>query len=587
METIFYDDKEYFVKNTSKEYKGHKYLQASNLECPLCPSSDAFTVYANDEEGDELHGFCYSHNSFVEMIDVEEQEEELSKPNKTALTREELEQQAAKIKSVLKILPDKPFKERRLSAEANKRYGIRTDQQGNRYYAVTDGGKLSSLKVRYPGKSFTFIYNGAKTDIVNSEMFGQCRFNKGGKYLIITGGEEDAPAYWQAMKGYYTDLNKNYEVAVISPMTGESSAHTQIKNNFEYVNSFDNIYICMDNDKAGKQAAERIKEVLPDYKTFVIKLDLKDPCDYLKANRSKDLVTAFWNAESVSGLSFVKPDSLYDMIIEESGREKVSFPDFAKGLQKKSAGGFTLGGYGVLIAPTGVGKTTLTATFVDHFIRNTPYKTCVISGEMTPAEYATSLFSTVLGHRIENIESTEERLAYLKQPEVAKHIKEYNEKYQDKYVILQNGEESFNSKRIKTACEVAVKRHDSKVIILDPIQFLVGTDTEEVAVFARWLKAFSSANGVFVWVVSHIRKSVAGTKSNSTGKDIGEDDAKGVGALIENSSHNMIVTRNKEAEDEDERNTLKVLITKLRFGGTTGPAPDWRYIPETHRIVEV
>ena len=62
------------------------------------------------------------------------------------------------------------------------------------------------------------------------------------------------------------------------------------------------------------------------------------------------------------------------------------------------------------------------------------------------------------------------------------------------------------------------------------------------------------------------------------------DDLYGSGSL-KNISHNVIAfSRNLNAEDELERNTINISVLKCRLTGKTGPLPPLYYSYKTNRI---
>ena len=84
-------------------------------------------------------------------------------------------------------------------------------------------------------------------------LFGQQLFKEGGKYLTITEGECDAMAAYELLGSKW---------AVVSIIRGAAGAVKDIKDNLEYIESFDNIVICFDKDKQGIEAAKKVATLL-------------------------------------------------------------------------------------------------------------------------------------------------------------------------------------------------------------------------------------------------------------------------------------------------------------------------------------
>ena len=85
------------------------------------------------------------------------------------------------------------------------------------------------------------------------------------------------------MADYNESTGKNYEnTPVVSAVMGESSSLKQYQNNYEFLNRFEKIFICPDQDTKGQEALHKIAKVLPRDKLFVIDLPLKDANEMLQ-----------------------------------------------------------------------------------------------------------------------------------------------------------------------------------------------------------------------------------------------------------------------------------------------------------------
>jgi hypothetical protein len=94
------------------------------------------------------------------------------------------------------------------------------------------------------------------------------------KMLTITEGEIDALSVSQAQGNKWP---------VVSVPNGAQGAVKAIEKAFEYVCSFDRVNIWFDNDEPGKAAAKAVADILPPGKAYIVKADLKDANEYLKA----------------------------------------------------------------------------------------------------------------------------------------------------------------------------------------------------------------------------------------------------------------------------------------------------------------
>lgn len=285
--------------------------------CEDCGSSDGLAIYLKEDGYD---GCCWAgcgrgykdKDTLQEWGILDDEYELVSLEKRGGFTVNEIvvtDELKKKLDDVLKE-DIATWKSRKIKKEAAYRYGVRTkfskddpDKVHLRYYPTTYKGELVGYHVRNDivkqakkidksteGLPF-FPIGFVRTEC---EMFGQSLFPKGGKYLVITGGEEDAMAVWTALK------SDQYETPVISPNIGESSAAKQIQANYQYVNSFENIVLMFDNDTAGKDAVREISKLFGYGKVLVADLSYKDPCEFLKNmnydKANKALKKAFWDA---------------------------------------------------------------------------------------------------------------------------------------------------------------------------------------------------------------------------------------------------------------------------------------------------
>ena len=151
---------------------------------------------------------------------------------------------------VVAAIPD-----RRISQAIAQKYGVTVEYsaQGqivkHHYpYHDKDSSTPTGTKVRIvDNKSFY-----ATGEFGNVGLFGQQAFKGGGKYVTITEGEADALAVHEMFDGKWP---------VVSIRSGASGASKDIKENLEWLESFENVVICFDNDKAGQEASKAVLDL--------------------------------------------------------------------------------------------------------------------------------------------------------------------------------------------------------------------------------------------------------------------------------------------------------------------------------------
>ena len=153
-------------------------------------------------------------------------------------------------------------------------------------YPYYKDGKHVGNKVRTKDKKF--YWEGDKEEIKKVELYGQHLFPPGSaKAITVVEGEYDAPSAWFMLGSRY-------------PVVSVSSAGTALrdaKNNFEYLNSFESIVLCLDNDEVGKATAKKIADLFPLGKVRIYEMqDAKDPNAALAMGRMKQFGENWWKA---------------------------------------------------------------------------------------------------------------------------------------------------------------------------------------------------------------------------------------------------------------------------------------------------
>lgn len=564
----------------------------THMKCPYgsCGSSDAVTIYSKYDRNDleYFDGFCFSCQKHIKPSLIKDFFGEDFEGSEDTDETEEIDNKMLDEIEEIKKLECRGFKPRRLKIPINERYGVRSEfnPQGDmiaRYYPVTDdSANITGFKVRELPKSFRVV--GSVKN--RNNFFGQHLYTKGGKFLIIVGGEEDCLAMKQTMDA----MNSNYDTPVVSPVTGEPSLDKQIKENYEWVTSFEKVILMMDNDKPGQEAAEKAAKLLKPGQAHITELKLKDPCEYVKKGLEKELYEAFWKAVNhgkYTPAGVVGSSQTYDALMERATWVKLELPPFAQKINSMTNGGFAFGEIINIVAASSVGKTTVVNEFLYHFIFNSEHKIGVIPLESDMGELIENLLSVHLGVKLANMPD-DEKVELYKSDKFKKAYDELTKlpNGEDRFIILDHqGDVCDND--LKSKIEYMVRGCDCKGIILDPLTLaLSGKQNEGMDEFMSWLLRFVKREKIVHINVAHVRKSGSGAKANSTGADIHEEDIKGSGSIFQVGMINMLLMRDKENENDIVRNTTKVVISKNRRVGSSGPAGFWYYNAETARLEE-
>jgi twinkle protein len=177
----------------------------------------------------------------------------------------------------------KDLTHRRLSAQTCRHYGYLSGT-GCEIASYIKDGQVVGQKIRYEGKRFT-----CTGDMGAPPLWGQHLWKHGGKRLVITEGEIDCLTIAQMQECKWP---------VVSLPTGASGAVNAIKNNYEFVSSFDEVVLCFDNDDPGRAAAKSVAEILPPGKGRIATLPRKDANEMWMASEARALDTALWQAQA-------------------------------------------------------------------------------------------------------------------------------------------------------------------------------------------------------------------------------------------------------------------------------------------------
>lgn len=582
----------------------------SKYPCPSCGSNDNLLVYVkHTDDGDEyLDASCRTpscENKYMTEAMLKEQgvlDEDFKAPKthkvtKTAITRAEYDD-LVKRTTHDTTLPDGSFY-RGIKPETAKFYGhlYERDSSGNiirEYYPETkhdfkgDLKTLRGYKTRTLPKSFGFGNLGITG--VSNDFSGQHLFRTGGKFVVVCGGEIDKLSVSQMLYDYQVQRGQeDYDrVAVVSVTTGEGTLAKQCANQYDWLDSFDNIILCMDNDDAGKSAVKEAIKVLPENKVKVITTSLKDANEMLVSGKHKQFISNYYDAKAVTPDEVKTSKQADDELEEELGRTKIPLPPFMFRLQKHMAGGIPLGYMINLGAITGGGKTTIINEMIYYWIFNSPVKIGILSLELNAGQYQMALLSRHIGQKLALIEDPKEAVAFVRQPHIIEKRKELreNEYGEERYVLLDERSGSLES--VKEQILKLIKKYSCKLLVIDPINDLFeGASLEEQTSFIKFLKGVIK-DGVSIFNVCHLTKSKTQTDrdGNRIVRKLTEDDFSGVSNLVKSGGCNIAATRDKLADDPLEQNSTEIEVLKCRWSGKTGYAGSWYYDNQTHTIYD-
>jgi len=273
-----------------------------------------------------------------------------------------------------------PWGYRGISQEICERFGVKVirDERGPKivfpYYDIS--GNLIAQKIRKPNfiredgkvkRVFTW-YKVDENSLANISLFGAQRFKAGQGKITIVFGEFDALAVSQMMGGDWP---------VVSVPNGDDNAIQAIKDNFQYLDQFEEIILCPDNDAAGQKVVTPISAMFP-RKVRVMRwsdLDLKDANDFLKAGKGQDFKNIWWSAPGILPEKVKDFGDLRKLVFEKPKEPIASYPFSTL---NEMVGGLWEGDLVGIKAHPKVGKTTLCCEVAKHIIDTTDLKVGLI-----------------------------------------------------------------------------------------------------------------------------------------------------------------------------------------------------------------
>lgn len=553
--------------------------------CPKCNSSDAFANY-----GELGGGHCFSCHYTVPSEEYKEDKKASVKLRKMIKEKDiTLTETKSNSKPVITEDENQTVKEktfptgndfRGIRDDVYKYFGVRHSLSDDgevtaQYYPVTQEGELSGYKIREVPKNFRSMgRTGADCD-----LFMSFRFNRGGKYIVITEGEVCALSAYQILKDYNNKRGSDFEIAVVSPTTGASS-QKQIANNYKFLDSFDFIILAMDQDKAGKDAVEKIIPVLPKGKVKIMTMRYKDHNEYLEKDKQKEYIADFYDAKTYVPVGIMASSDLYDKILQQASVPKTPFPPWMGKLNEMFVGGMPGNAIINIAADTGLGKTTLVNAMVEYWIFNSPHTVGVVSMELDASQYGEALLGQYVHRKISLIADVDERMTFLKSDAIKAKAGELfaKEDGSPRFYLLDNRDGSVED--IQDTIEELVVGCGAKIIILDPLQdVLDGLSNEEQSLFMKWAKGLIKSHGTTLVLINHMKK----TPMGQSGADH-ESNIMGSSTIIKSASANILLKRDKMSDDPVTRNSTEIIVSKNRLYGITGPAGAVYYDNNTARL---
>lgn len=499
-----------------------------HIQCLKCKSSDANCLY------DDGHTWCQSCSTYRATCDVEgfediEDVKDIKDIVKTVKKpKESLNTPAG---ATISAIP-----ERKIQKATCEKFGVLQDAE--KHYYVYDGG----VKTRYvASKDFSWV---GKSD----KLFGQGLFPSGGKYITITEGELDALAAFQLTGSQYP---------CVSLRNGAGAALKDCKAQFDWLDSFETIVLCFDADKPGVQASLDVAELFgAKVKIMKHSSDMKDACDYLIADKLKEFVSRWWNAEAYRPEGIVTVSDIKErMLAPPIAGVDWCFPSLTKLTYGRRKG--ELYGFG---AGVGVGKTDVFTQQIAYDIDVLNEKVGVIYLEQNVVETAQRIAGK-LDKRLYHIPD-----AKWTRQQYEESVERLDERKQ-LYMMEHFGAMSWTA--VKSIIRYFAKAYDIKMIYLDHLTALAANEQDERRALDGIMADMASLaqeDGLIIHFVSHLTTPEG--RAHEEGGRVLEKHFTGSRAIARWSHYMFGLERDKQAPDPVIRQTTTFRVLKDRFAGS-------------------
>jgi len=523
----------------------------THLPCTTCGSSDALSY---NEDGSSFCFSCNTHTKSTGDFNVTE----LKKKPKIKKTTDELKKEMSN--AFVTAVND-----RKITLSTAEKYNV-VSTDDRYYFPYNDNdGNLVAAKVRMKNEKNFF----SEGDWTAGRLFGQSLFASKGKFVTIVEGEFDALAAYQMMGSKYP---------VVSIRNGAASALQDCKDNYEWLDSFEGIVVCFDNDDPGMKATLEVAELFGSkVKSFRHVSGLKDACEYLVDGKKDLFVQQWWKSEQYVPDGIVSGTSLWDLVSEPLSPAQCMYP--WQGLNELTYG-IRQGELVCITAGSGLGKSQLLREIIWHLIQNTDDNIGLMFLEESIRKTGLSLMSLAANvpmHLPDTPTTEGERKDAFEQTLGTGRL------------FLFDHFGSTSVENIINRVRYMAKALNCKYIFVDHISIIVsaqetGDERKAIDEIMTKLRMLVQETDIALFAVSHLKRPDG--KGHEEGAATSLSQLRGSGSIAQLSDIVIGAERNGQADDPIERNTTHVRVLKNRFSGMTGPACSLLYTKETGRMLE-
>lgn len=524
-----------------------------NEECPKCVAAGGDWDKDNLVRYNDGHGHCFAcgyHEGGGMETTVHHKTVVTMGEDRTPIPTDSPERVASHPEGIKAILAT-----RGITASTQKYYGV--------FHTVNAVGEPQVWHFPYPkGSKFRLVQLPkskqfrSSGDIADAPLFGSNLFSAGSsKSITITEGEPDAMAVFQMLGSKYPAVS----------VRSSSSARSDCAAMYDYLNSFEQIYLCFDNDEPGEKAAREVASLFDFNKIFHVKMTKrKDANEYLEAGEQQEFTRLWWNAKRYMPEGVLSSfDELSDAIDSDKDREGVLYP-FP--VLSEMTYGMAPGDYVLLTAQEGQGKTEVMRAIEHHVLKTTDYNVGIIHLEESKGRTLKGLVGYELRKPVHLPDSG------ISNDTVKQALQ--NLLKRDNRLHLYSHFGSDDIRVILDMVQFLAGPCNCRFIFLDHISMVVSgnqgeDERKDLDFLSTRLKMLAKDLGFTLIIVSHI---------TDEGKTRGSRNISKVADL------HVQLDRDKLAENPVDRLKTELLVVKNRLAGKTGKADTLMFSYETFTL---
>tara|TARA_R100000231_G_C5327799_1_gene165435 strand:- start:417 stop:1988 length:1572 start_codon:yes stop_codon:yes gene_type:complete len=506
--------------------------------CPNCKSKDNLARYSDG------HAYCFGCN-YREKGSNDLQIDN----NKTYSTDAKIDD-----------LEYRSLKSRSINLDTCKKYSYKIGKfKGELVHVATYDKGI--FKLRYKDKRFSWI-----GDSKSVGLYGEHLFRSKGKRITITEGEIDCLSVSQVYGNQWP---------VVSLKNGANAAVRDISKSLEFLQAFEEIVICFDQDEPGLKAAKAVSELFTPGQAMIARLPMKDANEMLVAGKTKELLNCLWDAKVYRPDGIVDAYDLLDDVCNKPKVESVSYPFKSMNILTH---GLRKGELLTVTAGTGIGKSQFCRELAYHLIKEDK-KIGYIALEENLRKTAEGLVSLDLNTPLHIATDIDKK----------KVSKSFDTLFKNNNVLFYNHFGSLEYDNLLAKVRYLIKAMKCEYIVLDHISIVVsgiqnGDERRSIDNVMTGLRSLVEETGAGLILVSHLRRS-ATERGHEEGGQTSLSHLRGSAGIAQLSD--MVIGLERNQQSADKHNQTVVRILKNRFSGETGVACKLNYDPTTGRLTEL